>query len=167
MSSGHHLWIKNTAPILRVPFIEYIYPKIMENFGKYWLFYGLKKWYFYFLNWLFKYFVARSQWWPRGHVQWFEKDWVFLGGAAGQAASPRRGPRQDWVLPLGGGVPGKMLCESFHGINLHFQEKFNMTKSEFQACPRWKQIDMRKQTGLFWNVFCWRLLSLSSTFSYV
>ena len=31
----------------------------------------------------------------------------------------------------------------------YFQEKFKMTKSEFQACPRWKQVEMKKVSGLF------------------
>jgi len=33
--------------------------------------------------------------------------------------------------------------------NTLFQEKFKMTKEEYKACPRWKQIDMRKEIGLF------------------
>jgi len=33
--------------------------------------------------------------------------------------------------------------------NTVFQEKFKMTKEEFKACPRWKQIDMKKEVGLF------------------
>lgn len=30
-----------------------------------------------------------------------------------------------------------------------FQEKFKMSKSEFQSCPRWKQIEKKKEAGLF------------------
>jgi len=33
--------------------------------------------------------------------------------------------------------------------NTVFQEKFKMTKEEYKACPRWKQIDMKKEVGLF------------------
>ena len=28
-----------------------------------------------------------------------------------------------------------------------------MTKAEFLACPRWKQIEMKKETGLFQECF--------------
>ncbi len=30
-----------------------------------------------------------------------------------------------------------------------WQEKFQMSKTDFVACPRWKQIDMKKDVGLF------------------
>ena len=30
------------------------------------------------------------------------------------------------------------------------QEKFSMSKEEFQASPRWKQVEMKKVSGLFW-----------------
>jgi len=33
--------------------------------------------------------------------------------------------------------------------NTVFQEKFKMTKEEYKASPRWKQIDMKKEVGLF------------------
>ena len=44
-----------------------------------------------------------------------------------------------------------LIIDSEFVLNDSFfsQEKFKMTKSEFQFCPRWKQIDMRKKTGLF------------------
>jgi len=30
-----------------------------------------------------------------------------------------------------------------------FQEKFSMSKSDYSASPRWKQIEMKKSAGLF------------------
>jgi len=33
--------------------------------------------------------------------------------------------------------------------NTTFQDKFKMTKEEYKSCPRWKQIDMKKEIGLF------------------
>lgn len=32
---------------------------------------------------------------------------------------------------------------------LAFQEKFSMSKAEYSASPRWKQIEMKKEAGLF------------------
>ena len=32
-----------------------------------------------------------------------------------------------------------------------FQEKFSMTKADYSASPRWKQIEMKKNAGLFWT----------------
>ena len=41
-------------------------------------------------------------------------------------------------------------CEiNFKYLIVLCQEKFQMTKTEFVACPRWKQIDMKKEVGLF------------------
>jgi hypothetical protein len=30
-----------------------------------------------------------------------------------------------------------------------FQEKFSMSKADYSASPRWKQIEMKKNAGLF------------------
>jgi len=51
------------------------------------------------------------------------------------------------VRPLPPGVdPAKIETYLSNDV---FLEKLKMTKTEFQACPRWKQIEMRKATGLF------------------
>jgi len=51
------------------------------------------------------------------------------------------------VRPLPPGVdPARIETYLSHTA---FQEKFSMTKSEYAACPRWKQIDMKKDAGLF------------------
>jgi hypothetical protein len=51
------------------------------------------------------------------------------------------------VRPLPPGVdPAKI--ESYLNDTV-FREKFQMTKCEFQASPRWKQVEMKKVSGLF------------------
>ena len=40
-----------------------------------------------------------------------------------------------------------ILCISSN--NIFFQEKFSMSKSDYSASPRWKQIEMKKSAGLF------------------
>merc|ERR1712129_642752 len=49
--------------------------------------------------------------------------------------------------PLPHGVD-PALIETYLSNTL-FQEKFKMTKEEYKACPRWKQIDMKKR---YWPV---------------
>jgi len=51
------------------------------------------------------------------------------------------------VKPLPPGVDPARI-ETYLSNTL-FQEKFKMSKEEYEACPRWKQIDMKKEVGLF------------------
>ena len=55
-----------------------------------------------------------------------------------------------------------LLVGSNWSINLlwcissnHFQEKFSMSKADYSASPRWKQIEMKKCAGLFWPPDCY------------
>ena len=71
------------------------------------------------------------------------------GGIQHFSVGPR--PLGFWFWGFGakGLGPGLDNCELVLNDSFFYQEKFKMTKSEFQFCPRWKQIDMRKKTGLF------------------
>ena len=56
--------------------------------------------------------------------------------------------KMPWTKRLGHIFSAPINLLAFNHLNI-LQTKFKMTKSEFQFCPRWKQIEMRKQTGLF------------------
>ena len=109
----------------------------------------------FFPEWIVNDFVARSNEEvgclspvdpiPNISSQWLESD--DLLSAYEELSRSEYSWEELQARPLPPGVdPAKI--ETYLSDSV-FMEKFKMSKEEFSACPRWKQVEMKKVSGLF------------------